>query len=321
MKIFFAIFLVGFVAFLGSKLTAKTTEHFDVDKTMKNHLDKIHKKAGALEHYDDYESLEDESYEDFENENLETEFLQKAQSLKKRGHAPTDARKVAYSQMQSKHGHKFTRAMSAQAKKKGNSSLVGKNPFYDASAMFDIIVIRKSINILQTLPVPLFAPIHFDADYQSIIGQYLPQGIIISDITWNSSAVTIEYTNTADDAVDTIQISCTQVPYITFLRAISFNPMLVNKFRYQLSDATKLQQFSTTFEVVDKSLFGKGEQNQVSVGAFKSPAQFQSGIIDVDNEIKLNLSTGIIVGLIAVDEFSITLSQFVTNFNPYARKG
>lgn len=315
MKILLSVlFLIGVVFLAFGKTPA--VENFETDARMKKHLNTIHKKASSLEHFDeDFEDFDGENYEDFEDEAYETEFLEHAEKLKKRGVVPTKARQGAYAKMTAKYGTRFKKAMS-RASKKGSSSLIGKNPFYDASAMFDIIIKRKSVNIAQALPVPLFAAIHYNAKYKSVIGQYLPSNISITTIAVDSNGnVIVTYTNSVDDAVDTVEISCVQVPYITFLGASQFNAMRIGKFRYQLSDATQLTQFNQIFDVVEKTLFGKGSQNQVSVGAFKDPRQYQAGIIDVDNAIDINLETGIVVGLIAVDEFSTTLSCFVERFN------
>lgn len=304
-------YLLKVWAFILALFTPKTV--FNFDGKMTRHINDVHKKATSLSHYDDYE----ESYDDYE-ESYANEFFEHVEAYKRKGANPAKAREMAYNKMTVKHGTNFQKTIGRQVK--GRNELIGKNPKYPNKAMFDITITRVTKNITQALPVPLFAGIHYNASYLSIINQFLPAGISIASIAVNNTgSVVITYvdTITIGNPTDTIIISCNQVPYITFLASSNFDVMTITKFRYQISDITKLQQFSQRFAVATKSLFGKSSADDVTVSAFKDPKQFQNGIIDVDNPISIDKETGIFVNLIAEEGFSITLSQFVESFVKY----
>jgi len=292
--------------------TPKTV--FNFEGRMKSNIDKLHRKASELNHFDEnYENLED--FEDFS-----TEYFEHVDKLKKMGVPPQKAKENAHKTMTAKHGKRYTNAV-AKSTKTANQ-LIGGNPQYASAAQFDITIKRITRNIQNALIVPLFAGIHFNARYYTLINQFLPPNITISGIATDTQGnVIITFTDSVAAVSDNVMISCNQVPYITFLTATNFDLMRITKFRYAIGDVTQQTQFDQRFSVATKSLFGKSGSQDLTVSSYLDPKQFQQKVIDVDNAIDIDKETGIFVGIIqgAADGFSITLNQFVQFYKKHNR--
>lgn len=299
--IFSMLFSYGLMFFVVAKLNPSIS-NYETRGLMKKNIKKIHEDVSDLEHFD-------ENFDDYE-ENYEEEFENFARQYKRNGMSDAKARQASYNKMSAKHGTRFERSVV----KAGNASHnIKGSPVGGGVALFDLILKRDSVNIGYALPVPLFGALHKDSLYNGIIQQYMPNGVTLTGITYNANGdLVFKYTEGSSN--DTITVSCVQTPYVTFLNASQFNPMSIERFRYQISDVAQLAQFSQRFEVATKSLFGKAGQNQVSVGAQKRPDQFQAGIIDVDYVIHLNGESAIVVGLVNVAGFSVTLSCTVSKY-------
>lgn len=297
------------------RAAAEHFEHWNPDGTAKSHLEQVNRKARTLEHYEDLDTDEDFEIEDFEQEAFEQEFLEETEYFKRRkGANPTQARALAYKKLSNKHGRKFQKAMSKKSLKNANPGAIGTNPFYDAAAQFDITITRNTVTIASALTVPLFASVHFDAKYLSIMGSYLPAGVTITTIAITSTGdVTFTLNSGANN--DTITVSCTQIPYITFLNALNYTAMRLSKIRYSISDVTKLQQFNQPFEVYSKSIFGKHGGNGLSLAAVNDPKNLNNGVRDLDNTIDINNETAVIIGIINTAGFSVCISAWVQGYN------
>ncbi len=295
------------------KISTENYETWEPNQTAKNHLKTVHNKATSLEHYD--EDYEDYEIEDYEQEAFEQEFFDTIEHFKKKGLSSTASRAQAHKKLSAKHGKKFGKAITNAQKKSTNSpGSIGANPFYDAAAQFDITVTRVSANIASSLTVPLFASLHFDAKYISVMGNYLPAGVTISSIAINATGDVV-FTLTDGVGTDTIKVSCTQIPYITFINALNYTAMRLSKVRYALSDITKLAQFNQPFETYSKSIFGKHAGNGLSLAAVNDPKYLNNGVRDLDNTIDINNETAVIIGIINVVGFSVCISSFVSGYN------
>ncbi len=279
---------------------------------MKKNLDRVHSKASDLQHYDeDF----DGGMDSFELENLEDEFLDHVEKLKAKGRPDAQARSVAYAKMQNKHGGKFDRGM-AQLSRKKSGQMVGNDPYYDAKAMFDINILRNTANIAVALPVPLFGALHYNAKYISLLPQYLPAGVVLTSITVDASGnLNFLYTQTAGGATDIINVSCAQVPYITFLDASKFNSQTIGKTRIQISDITKVVQFNQIFETYTKTLYGKHGGNGISLASTNDPKNYPNGARDVNQAYDTDGETAVIVGIINVAAFTVSMNMYVQRYN------
>lgn len=287
-----------------------SVEHFG--GRMNEHLDNVNRKASSLEHYDEVN--------DYEAENYENEFLETVEHFKKRN-TPAAARQMAYNKLSQKHGPRFDAAI-AKAQSKSNTGRVGSNPFYDAAAQFDIKVTRNTVNIPFALNVPLFGTMHYNAKYLSVMGNFMPNGVVFTSISVDAlGRVVMVFTYTVTNVSDTLTVECTQVPYITFLSALNYNAMRLSKIRYAISDVTKITQFSQPFEVYSKTIFGKHGGNGISLASVNDPKSLNTGVRDIDNSIDVDNSTCIVVGIINEPNFSITLSSFVQQYNRISSNG
>ena len=69
------------------------------------------------------------------------------------------------------------------------------------------------------------------------------------------------------------------------------------------------------FKIAGATLFGHGQNNSVPVNATFSPTQYQKDRVDVDFPINVTFEQGVIVGIIAKANLSVTLGCFVQNYN------
>ena len=288
---------------LTNKLQA--VEHLDENRNgyTKKHLDEISRKVSNLEHLDEYADENLDEYAD--------EFLEFADSYKRKGMSPEKARAQAYAKMTQKHGKKFQHSINHSK----SGRIIKGNPYQDVSALFNITMTRGSANITKTLPVPLFAFMHYFSNYSTIVNQYMPAGVtIISIAVSNGADVVINYSDGTNR--DAVTISCSEVPYITFLYASQLNAMRICNFRYIVSDETQAaNQFNAIFKIAGATLFGHGQNNSVPVNATFSPTQYQKDRVDVDFPINVTFEQGVVVGIIAKTDLAVTLGCFVQNYN------
>ncbi len=196
-----------------------------------------------------------------------------------------------------------------------------------AAAQFNITVTRNSNNIAQTLPVAIFGAADINNGYTNILNSALGAGTTITSVamgTANGTAqgnnVVITYVNGANS--DTVTISSDTYPYTSLLDATRTDMFKMSKVRYTISDATQLAQFNQTFTFVSNSMFGSRTSNNVSVGAYRSPEQFQTAIIDLNGEFDIDKETSIQTGIIqTAGVFSFTISAFVQKFYRQNSKG
>lgn len=196
-----------------------------------------------------------------------------------------------------------------------------------AAAQFNITVTRNSNNIAQTLPVAIFGAADANNGYANVLNANLGTGTTISSVnlgTANGTAqannVTITYVNGAN--TDTVSISSDTYPYTSLLDATRTDMFKMSKVRYSISDATQLAQFNQGFTFLSNSMFGSRNSNNVSVGAYRSPEQFQTAIIDLNGEFDIDKETSIVTGIIqTAGVFSFTISAFVQKFYRQNSKG
>ena len=201
----------------------------------------------------------------------------------------------------------------------------GNDP--SAAAQFNITVTRNTNTIAQTLPVAIFGAADANNGYANILNSSLGTGTTITSVnlgtantTGQNQNVTITYANGAN--TDTVTISSDTYPYSSLLDATRTDMIKMSKVRYSISDATQLSQFNQGFNFISNSMFGSRSSNNVSIGAYRSPDQFQNAIIDLNGEFDIDKETSIVTGVIqTAGVFSFTLSAFVQKFYRQNTKG
>lgn len=186
----------------------------------------------------------------------------------------------------------------------------------NSAAQFTIQVKRVSATLATQLPVMLFDPIDLPSGYRRSLAGAIPAGIqldrvVAGGVGFEDKAV-FTYTDGVD--TDTVEVTCTTAPYPAFLQSLITDRFDLNKIRISLSDPAQVAQFSNELQFWTKSMFGLGSTVPVVPENFRSPQQYQSGIVDVDVEAKFDKQSGIIVPMNPVIGLVVSLNCFSPRF-------
>lgn len=179
------------------------------------------------------------------------------------------------------------------------------------AAQFDLVITRVSANIALNLPFGLFGIQAAQSAYTALVTP--PTGVTLTSVLYGSNAAlptSMDFTYTQGMASDIVRISCNQVSYPEFLQGLSNVNYRLSKLRYRISAAAPTQ-FSTPFNVVSRSIFGKTTQNNISVSSYLAPDQFQSTVIDLPVTLDMTSESSIIGDIINTAGFQVTISCFV----------
>jgi len=189
------------------------------------------------------------------------------------------------------------------------------NPSAQTKAVFKIRVTRATAALAIDLPYAIFGRNFFSNGYGTIID--VPTGLtltvtngVISGTPADYGTVSLSYT----DGVNTDEINITSqgaAPYPALLEATISDVFKVTKFRLSTSAAT-LDQLDQDLAVKRNSLFGKNISNTITIDSFKSPDQFQSGIVDIPLEVRFDKSTALTGNMIQSAGVSLNINMDVT---------
>ena len=190
------------------------------------------------------------------------------------------------------------------------------------AATFTLKAERLTTTLAQDLPVAFFGTLDSFANYLRFIVP--PAGLTVTYIEGLPSGKAEQSILRYTDGVNTddIVITCQQAPYPAFLQSLVSDKIRVSKLRYSISDTTKQSQFSQGLTVQVASLFGKRSQDTVDIESFKSPQQFQAGIVDLDGVFDVDKETAFTHVLLNSSgaNFSISISFFAEAFTRYISK-
>jgi hypothetical protein len=188
-----------------------------------------------------------------------------------------------------------------------------------AKAQFSLLVTRNSRNLTVELPVPLFGAVDLESGYVNALAQYLPTGITISNVQVGIASgkafektLVISYTDGTD--TDTVTVTCKNMPYPSFLKAILSDVFINSLTRYTLGNTANQDQLNAQFTVAKKSLFGKQESDDITVGAYKDPNQNQTNIVDVNIPYGIDKNTTVIMGFKHTTTGTVALDFFVSSY-------
>jgi hypothetical protein len=196
-------------------------------------------------------------------------------------------------------------------------------------AMTTITVKRDSANIAgKALPFVLFGLGESRAGYVDAIAQILPSGVTFNSVkfgrdnTNNTYAKKAVFSYTEGINTDTVTVECQTVPYPSLLEATESDAFRLSNIRYGLSDATAVAQFDYEIGLRSRSLFGKVSGDSVIPAAFKSPEQYQSGIIDLSGVTWEVDSETALTGLIKdTASFTVSFNLFIERIAKTGRGG
>lgn len=187
-------------------------------------------------------------------------------------------------------------------------------------AVFKIRVTRVTATIAEDLPYAIFGRNFFANGYGTIID--VPTGLtltvtngLITSTPALYGTVTLSYT----DGVNTDVINITSqgaAPYPALLEATISDVFKVTKFRLSTSAAT-LDQLDQDLSVKRNSLFGKNISNTITIDSFKSPDQFQSGIVDIPLEVAFDKETALSGNMIQGAGVTLNINMDVTQVRKF----
>lgn len=112
-----------------------------------------------------------------------------------------------------------------------------------------------------------------------------------------------------------IVISADVVDYPALLQALITDMFHVSRIRVSLGDTSttgSLASLSEKIKIIKKSLFGKREEDVISMNAYKMPEQNQAGIIDIPASFWVDANTTILAKICAVSTTVSVLQQTMT---------
>ena len=214
---------------------------------------------------------------------------------------------------------------------RSNASAAGINhldaPTIVEAAQFDIIITRVSANIAENLPIPIFGLVALKAGLGQDISQYLPanttlvaiqfgttfssgSGATLTQDLANAQKLTLQYKNGQN--LDTITVTCSSTPYPQFAESTMSDVFKLSKIRYSISNVALTAQYSQQLIFKKKTIFGKVIENSLTPTAFRTPQDFQTGVVDIDVNADVDKETAIWTNILSSVGFSVTLSIFVS---------
>lgn len=193
-----------------------------------------------------------------------------------------------------------------------------------SAALFNINIRRVTDTIKADLPYFLFGATALQSAYREVM-PVLPAGVFLQQVrtglvyVGRENIVELVYTNGVD--TDTVEISCEETAYSSFINSTTTDVFKISKVRMSISDVLQQQQFNKNIRFFVKSMFGKDGSDRVVPKQYKSPMQQQQDIIDLEGEFSVDKETTFISKIIPVANFSISFSMFVEKFYRQNAKG
>lgn len=217
---------------------------------------------------------------------------------------------------------KIRAAMNASNGRSGQG-LVGLSAFQQpgnvlAAANFGITITRATATIPHALPFALFGWQDLHNGYRNVLSDQLPAGVTLLSVKGGENdglpdQVEFEYTDGVN--TDKVIVTSNTYPYPSLLASNAVDTMRMSKIRLELGDPSKTNQFRFDILTKSNSPFGRGSFNKISATSFKTPQQFQQGIVDIDAVFDIDKETSIISKIIAEAGFEYTWNSFLEKFD------
>lgn len=197
----------------------------------------------------------------------------------------------------------------------------------DAS-VFTFTINRATAAIAAAVPVPLFAPINDYGSYRKFVAPVLPPSTVISEFngfSYNETSAlklagnqVVEYTEGAN--VDTVTVSCTNVPYQQFNAGLLTDKMQLTAIKITVP-AAQLQQLDQAIHFIKQSPYGAGKYDSITPSVFLSPNQYQVNQVMIGGtqfaELNIDIpvldrQSGIAVMMDNVAGLEVSLSIYVS---------
>lgn len=185
------------------------------------------------------------------------------------------------------------------------------------AANFTIKVARPTANIAQPLPFAVLGVLDAQNGYRRALQGLLGAGTVLTSVDVGESDGAPEsliFTFTNGVNVDTVVITCDEAPYPSVLDSTITDLLQMQKIRMTLSDPSQIQQFARQLNFSTRTMFGMVTNNPTTPQNFRSPQQFQSGIVDIDATVNFDKETMMISQIENVAALRIDYGMFVTRF-------
>jgi hypothetical protein len=193
-----------------------------------------------------------------------------------------------------------------------------------SAANFTIKIERDTADLAVDLPFVLFGALDRENGYRRILNGLLPAGITLTSVDIGESdgepeAAVFTYTDGTD--TDTVTVTCQTAPYPNVVESTVTDLIETTKMRLSLSDSTRLQQFDLDIDAQNRTMFGLIQSNPQTPANFKSPEQFQAGIVDMDFVAKFDKQTSLVSKIIPVAGFSLSVNFSASRFQQHSARG
>lgn len=179
-------------------------------------------------------------------------------------------------------------------------------------AMFDIVIRRNTNNIDQVLNVGILGFAQSVAGYTGILIPPVGGTVTVEGGTNVGLVDRYRFTYTVGLDVDTIDVTCPQIPYPSFLQNSAVDRYRINNIRYLLSDGAVQEQFSNPLSFEDTSIFGLKKSNPLTPANFINPMDEKNNIVDIPIGQGMDKEKCIITGISQqVAPFQVGMSFFV----------
>lgn len=189
-----------------------------------------------------------------------------------------------------------------------------------SAAMFDLTITRVTNTINADLPVPFFGALDYQSNYVEVISSYLPAGVSL----YNDGAAPIEISPSGKGLrfyftqglnVDTIDVECSQVPYVNLLRATQGSLINMQQNKMTISNVAIQAQFSNSVYIYKNSLFGKDSTDSFTPNQFKSDLQNQNDIRTITTSYTIDQETSFVFLVKPVEGFQIGWTSYVEQYD------
>lgn len=184
-----------------------------------------------------------------------------------------------------------------------------------AQQQYTVQVKRITANIAESLPAPIFGAAEISAGFDGLLP--LPSGVTLTKLDFGMANGSLSFRNklvlTYSDGTnppDSIEITCKQLPYPTFLNQLLGTGQAVGLTRISLSDSTQVAQFSANLKLLIRTGAGRINSDNLSASASKSPEQFQQGIVDIKQGYQVDRYTTLVSEILPVVGFTVSYDIF-----------
>ena len=192
-------------------------------------------------------------------------------------------------------------------------------------AQFDINIRRLTNTIAQPVPIAIFGTTHLRSGYSQFL---IPGGgttvTVVGGLNTPTAGTTdrIRFTFVNGANTDIVDVTCNQVPYPVFLEALGADLFKISNIRYEITNNADIIQFSQQHNFTSKSLFGKQTSDDITIGAYKKPEQFQPGIVDIPISANIDKETMFLMNVTesaSAYPLNFQLHVFVEKFQKHDR--